>query len=796
MNELLRSDNHYKKVDNMINAKFFCRRLFSLVCILGVLSGAFAAGLPGEFFVTSRWRALHNPYSPLSNPANIAEENYTSARLAFAPILGGEFALVELGATHPLNFYHTAGFTMLIESGGKVFGGVPDETGKLVESPLNALGNANFIFSFSYAWHIWRNLVLGANLNIAYQTNFGDALMGTGIDVGANYRLLTHPVLGEHIAGIATQNLIAPTMGHSLAPDFGSSSEYARNLRLSFYSRFWENRIENYFDLDIKDFVAGARSFEADVSFFKKLEWDLNWRVGVWAMRMFNAYLLFGFDENIVGHWGLALGAKVPSLNAGRDLSAFYQYNVMTEENSEATSHTFYIKADFGKHREEMHARKIGRMASLNPSELYNRARRLYSERKYWEAFFLLSRVVVEFPDFFRNDWVSLLRADCQEKLDMRDQAVKNYNKIKEDFPTSEVVAYADLGLMRIHYRNKDFPAATSQFVELNRPSAPDSLRYHGSYLMGQIFLQNGELRRAIHALAIIPETHPDYAFAQHAIAIAHASLGSDMAELITALENAISINPQTPEQQEIVNRSYLFLGLIFYEENALSKAVVALRGVPANSYFAEDALLGLGWTALKARQWNDCINVGQQLARTTNKPVLRAEGMLIQAYGHLLQRDYPRALELLRTAYELSRTLQSPSQDSLSMRQLQNDNSRLEYSQMSDRVEGFSQLGQTAHIAGVLDSLKNRSDSFIRGFHDFQRFQADFQREGFFSRSIDQVRDDLEYALATVQKIAGVAGGAEGRNQQRLQEQSRELEAEIERLRREMEEAGGGGEE
>ena len=39
-------------------------------------------------------------------------------------------------------------------------------------------------------------------------------------------------------------------------------------------------------------------------------------------------------------------------------------------------------------------------------------------------------------------------------------------------------------------------------------------------------------------------------------------------------------------------------LGYIFYEDNALSKAVSALRMVPSQSNYYEDALLGLGWTA------------------------------------------------------------------------------------------------------------------------------------------------------------------------------------------------------
>jgi tetratricopeptide (TPR) repeat protein len=510
-------------------------------------------------------------------------------------------------------------------------------------------------------------------------------------------------------------------------------------------------------------------------------------------MRMFKAYLLFGFDESVMGHWGLALGAQMPSFNRGRDLSFYYQYNVMTEENSDATSHSFYIKADFGRHREENLARRVGRMASLNPNELYNRGRRLYAEGRYWDAFFIFSRLKVEFPDFFKNDWVGLFRSSCQEHLEMREQAVMNYLQVKQQHPNGEVVPYADLGLMRIFYRNNDFVQASNQFVELNRPNVPDSLRHHASYLMGQIFLQQREIRKAIHAFSVIPEDHPEYIFAQHATAISHAILGSDSREILSALENVISSTPRTREAQEMVNRSYLFMGLVFYEENALSRAITALRHVPANSHFAEDALLGQGWTALKARNWNDCISVGQQLVRTSQRPVLRAEGMLIQAYGHLLQREYPRALELLRGAYTLTQELTIPDQDNLSERNMQNDNNRMTYHQLAERVEEISLIGQTAHLTGVLDSLRNRSDAYIKDFHDHIRFRHDFQRNTFFSRTNEQVKEDIEFALATVQRIVGT-GGADQQHQRAI-EQQRQLDAEIERLRRQMEEMEGGTE-
>jgi len=777
----------------------FVRKSSSAVLLaLFLASGAFAAGLPGEYLVTQRWRALNNPYSSLSNPANIAEENYISVRAAVAPILQGAFTLSEFGANVPLSLYHTASFTMLIEGAGVVFGDAfDDKTGKLVPDESSSFSNSNFVFSFGYAWHIWQRLVVGANLNFAYQTNFGDPLMGTGIDLGATYRLYKHPVLGEHIVGIATQNLIAPSMGKSFAPDFSeeATAEYARNLRLTGYSKFWESRIENYLEFDLKDFFAKAGTFQAtnaagsveDIA--KSMEWELNWRIGYWAMRMFKAYLIMGFDQNVLGHWGLALGAQMPSFNRGRDLSIYYQYNVMMEENSEATSHSVYAKADFGRHREEEFARRVARMASLNPNELYNRGRKLYSEGKYWEAFFVFSRLMVEFPDFFRNDWVSLFRSDCQEQLDMRERAIENYNKVKETYPNGEVIPYADLGLMRIHYRNNDFPAATSQFVELNKPEVPDSLRFHGTYIMGQIYLQNGELRKAIQAFSLIPETHPDYIFAQHALAVTHAVLGSDIKDVIAALENVINTAPKTKQAQEMVNRSYLFMGFVFYEENALSKAVTALRQVPSNSYYSEDALLGLAWTALKARQWNDCISVGKTLQNTTQHPTLRAEGLLLQAYGNMLNKDYPKSLELLKSASAICEKLTPPLEDSLNVRTLQYDNNRLSYAQLADRVEEYSQIGQTSHLTSVLDSLKNKSNDFIKGFHDHQRYRHEYQRGTFFSRTIEQVKEDVEYAMAKVEKIMGVNAGKAV--DKKAIEHSKELDAEIERLKKEMEKMG-----
>jgi hypothetical protein len=55
-----------------------------------------ADGLAGEYLLTQRWRDMIAHHSPLTNAALMTEENYVSIRVAFAPILSGEFNMWKL----------------------------------------------------------------------------------------------------------------------------------------------------------------------------------------------------------------------------------------------------------------------------------------------------------------------------------------------------------------------------------------------------------------------------------------------------------------------------------------------------------------------------------------------------------------------------------------------------------------------------------------------------------------------------------------------------------------------------
>lgn len=79
----------------------------------GYVGNLSADGLPGEYYVTQRWRDLFAGHSPATNPAFMTEENYLTARMALSPTLQNTFFLIELGAILPIGLYQSAGISYL-----------------------------------------------------------------------------------------------------------------------------------------------------------------------------------------------------------------------------------------------------------------------------------------------------------------------------------------------------------------------------------------------------------------------------------------------------------------------------------------------------------------------------------------------------------------------------------------------------------------------------------------------------------------------------------------------------------
>jgi tetratricopeptide (TPR) repeat protein len=737
-----------------------------------------ADGLPGEYSLTSRWRMQHVPYSPLGNPAILTEANYPTARLAFSTTLG-EFLMSETGFTMPLGLYQSVGATWLMLGTG-AYDGTQWNNGQITVG--GRISDNSNLLVLSYAINPWKRLSIGANINVVHHALFNNqSQIAIGADVGLTYRVLRHQVVGDHMFGVGVQNLLPPRMN--------KEESYATNLRVSLLSHYWESRIISSFEYNYKDFLSSENDFSIvnGLPGVKKMEWDFNASVGGWLLRAITFNGMVGFAPGGVEHWGFSGGLNLPSLNAGRDLAFAYQYLMTTDEN--AVSHTWYARTEIGKHREEIYARNMARKASLAPNELYNKALELYYAKNYWDAYFVFTRLAVDYPDFFKNDWVNFYMASCQEKLDMREAGLSQYQKTADNFKRSIVVPFAMLGTMRIYYRDASYAKVAETFEKLNRPSVPDSLKNHAYYIMAQAHIAQKEFDLAAQLLELVPEAHPDFVFAQHSLAILNV-IGNDVGAAIGNLESSLQAEAPTTEQKEIVNRSFVILGYLLYEhsnefEGGLAKAVTALRNVQAESPYYEDAQLGLGWVALKAHQWQDCLTAGDILGRVATSDVLKAEAALLRAYAYLMQKNYSQTIAILTEAADVLEK-HTPLSGGVAAGEKQNyDTRRSEYREIATTMQRLASARQGTEVVTEINGLSVRQKDVKANIDAFIRLGDANKRLRLFERNLATVKEDIQYALATAQKISGMKGTINV--QQKVQKQQQEIDQEIEKLKGEM---------
>jgi len=768
-----------KSVKAKVRAAFFA------VGLLSAASNVWAAGLPGEYVISDRWRHVYSMYSGITNPAFINEENYMALRFLFANTMQ-EFYMHEAGFTYPIGLYDAVGVAWMMQGANKF--DATDADGNA--TGLSIVDQSHFV-AMSYARNIWSRLTVGANLNVITQNipNIDETLpsglrFGFGLDVGLSWKLMRHPMFGNHILGLSTNNIFNMILD--------TDEKYASAFRASLLSDFWERRIYFGADFTAKDILSADIDWPGlavpGSGISKVVDWETSGKLGFNILRIFKLYMLAGINPDGLDHYGFAFGANMPGFYNGRDIEGLMQF--VSVDESDATHITFYARTELGKHREEIYARKMARRGTLGPNNLYNQALELFYKGECYRAFWIFSQIAVEYPDFFKNDMVSYYQAACEECMDMRQSAVSAFRRTKADHSRSTAVPMADLGLMRVFYRGGDYSAVENQFEELNGLGVPDSIKYHAYYIMGQTSIQRGDFARARQLFTMIPENHPDYVFAYHSAAVAN-MLNDNVQGAIADLEFVIQIKPQNKAQEEAINRSYVFLGYLYYEdlatEGALARAVTALRRVPKTSYYYQDALLGLGWTALKARQWGDCISAGSELAKTTNDPVLQSEGNLIQAYAYAMQKNYSQAVSLLDATTKTLNSYNPPSESELGQRRAEYGDTRSEYEQMGFKIDELGQARQSSVVQTEIDNMQNPQTKLKSNIDQHLKYEDEYKRGTFFARSIDQVKEDVDYALA---RFARYAGSRDVQKQLDKGGKPDAIDDELERLKKELEAA------
>jgi tetratricopeptide (TPR) repeat protein len=515
----------------------------------------------------------------------------------------------------------------------------------------------------------------------------------------------------------------------------------------------------------------------------RKKEWNVSVQAGIWVTKFLALKGFFESDETEkIKNGGYGCEINMPKINRGRDLSFTYQYTFNRDKRIDGT-HSIYYHIDLGLHREELFARKIARSADLNANDLYSRAMKLYFAQNYWEAYFLYSRLLLEYPDFFKNDMATYFSGSCLEEMDMREAAKNTYKHCYETYVKSSAAPWSHLGLMRIFYRQGELNDAVMELKDIDIDGVSDSVKQHAYYLMGEIELKNKNRLNAISYFSVVPETHPDYIYAKLSVAAVNASLDDDTA-MITNLEDCINTKINKSGQQEAYNRALLHLGYAFYEDNSLSKAIVAFRMIPDTSYYYQDALLAQGWAARKARQWNDCIEAGQKLTSNSERVVSQCEGILLQAYGFVMVKKYDLAQSALEKGLKLFDGYAGIPLDSIETERLAYQSGRLQYDFFGEKMMNVAQRGKTGKQSDI-DSLhqeqlnhKSKMDTYLKGFDEAEKTM-------FLERNLKTLKEDMQYMYAKVQSIRNGMDATKSR--EKMIEKQHELDNQIKKLKDEI---------
>jgi tetratricopeptide (TPR) repeat protein len=707
-----------------------------------------ANGLPGEYILSNQWRTFSVYYSPLTNPALISDQDFKNIRAAacFSPDNSAD--LYEFAASIPIGLFNTIGISMMIEKGKNIEGGIMHDNGAYVTDTIRgSVSNKNMLLTASYATNRLNRLSMGLNCNLLSQGNFGNPVYGLGLDMGLTFRLANHPAWGNHLLGLAYKNIIRPSFD-TYTDD--TEIKYPVEASLLYNVELLQEKLIINGQFDITDFITQAKLFKNN---HRRVEWNFKTH---FIYTLFSTLSLKAFTQfsqtRQIDFWGFSSGLNLPYVNKGRDFEISYQYR--NEINDFVNvSHSVYLKMDIGEHRENIFSKRIKNSADFLVNDLYTKAMESYSQEKYWDALLIFRQISSQYPEFFKNDLVSYFTAQCLEDLDMRESADEFYKQTITKYPSGKTNGLANLGRMRIAYRQASYDQVTHLFDELNKPAVSDSIRQHALYIMGETELRKGQYSIAKEYFLLIPPEHPDYVFAQNSFASALAFNNSDTKQIINALEMCVAADPVSLAGKEIVNRAKVLLGYNYYEQNQLADAASYLQTVPQSSYYYNDALLGQGWIAIKAHQWDDCKLYGRILSGHSENMVVKCEGTMMVCYALMMEKKYAEADTLLTLAIRNIQNYIEINLDSMNRKQIIYDTTRKNYLQLSGEVLEIAKKGLSRNTKEIR-SLHNKQTKMKKEIDSFLKFVTEFKRVAFFSGNASDVLNDLEYLNAKLHQI------------------------------------------
>ncbi|GBU20648.1 hypothetical protein R80B4_00527 [Fibrobacteres bacterium R8-0-B4] len=805
-------------------------RVLSAVVLLGAL---LAFGQDGEggydapYFQADFTQDLNSWTSALVNPALLYRVNQMHASMAFYRwgLDRGNMGYQDFSFFYPVRLNHTLGLTLLHARNSMEKVTAADAEGGGSGDPVTY---QDLWFIGNYGVRVMPWLMLGANVKLRSQTQFeGGQVVSRvpGLDVGVYINPLDHYQYGDIGISLNAQDIL-PTQTpweynadipfQTAATDLITVSRARMGLR---YSGFNDNLVASFeilIDNAFRDIFANLPWNE-----FKKallsgnpdsvkvsakdvaamFPTALRWGLHVKYMFIPQIWLKGGWTNNNIPYLGFNYNLLYPLPEMINYFNIDYNFGYSFLENSASMDDerglVMMLRAsvDFGRTREQKESKRLYDRLVVAPMDVYQQAMRLYTAGKYWEASFAYGKLMSLYPTFYLNDKAVYYMGDCYKELYMNNTAREVFRDALEEYSTSDMRANYLYGVMSIDYREDNYDEAMRNHSFIINLYPESDIVGEAEYLAGEIEFARGHEEAAKEHFEKVKPKDKSYLYALYTLSVIYYHADDEQA----AIKNLRRIVEDTTTRKQddlLQNAAAVKLGHIYFESQGpdgkgkLREAVEAYSMVPENaSPSGDEALLGTAWAWVKAGQPQLAYQKVEKIISLHPKSPFVPEAHLVRGYSLMLQKRYADAIPAFEKCLETASSGKFLTADDVATRKVQYDSEMDVFAPTADKIKKNALRKPTPRSVEERPELQKGYERYAKEHKEFFDYRMLEKSHRNFYMQKEQIIEDATFALAKatnmiksrrVQEEMKKSAGSEGK-----------IDAEIEKLRRQLEESG-----
>ncbi|MDR2694686.1 MAG: tetratricopeptide repeat protein [Chitinispirillales bacterium] len=809
-------------------------RVVSAIVLLGAV---FAFGQDGEggydapYFQADFTQDLNSWTSALVNPALLYRVNQMHASMAFYRwgLDRGNMGYQDFSFFYPVRLNHTVGLTILharnsVEKVGRESDG--EASGTVSYQDLWLIGN--------YGVRVLPWLMLGSNVKLRTQTQFGASAVSRvpGLDVGVYINPLDHYQYGDIGISLNAQDILPTQTPWEKGVDDGPDDFYFKptpsdlitvsRARMGLrYSGLNDNLVASFevlIDNAFRDIFAALpwnkfreallsgvvnqdsiKALTKDIAgmFPTALRWGFHvkymfipqiWFKGGWTN---NNIPYLGFNYNLI----YPLPEMINYLNIDYNFGYSFLENSASMDDERGLVMMLRASADFGRTREQKESKRLYDRLVVAPMDVYQQAMRLYTAGKYWEASFAYGKLMSLYPTFYLNDKAVYYMGDCYKELYMNNTAREVFRDALEEYTTSDMRANYLYGVMSIDYREDNYDEAMRNHSFIINLYPESEIVGEAEYLAGEIEFARGHEEAAREHFEKVKPTDKSYLYALYTLSVIHYHSDREQA----AIQNLRRIVDDTTSRKSddlLQNAAAVKLGHIYFESQGadgkgkLREAVEAYSMVHEGaSPSGDEALLGTAWAWVKAGQPQLAYQKVDKIIALHPKSPFVPEAHLLRGYSLMLQKRYSDAVPAFEKCLETASNGKFLTADDVTTRKVQYDGEMDTFAPTADKIRKNAMRKPTPRSVEERPELQKGYERFAREHKEFFDYRMLEKSHRNFFMQKEQIIEDATFALAKatnmiksrrVQEEMQKSAGTEGK-----------IDAEIEKLRRQLEESG-----